>query len=153
LITCDNREEAIDNAKLMLERFNQAPTREQKLKIKRALVYAANKISKQGNKSVVEPYRAVVAQMVLPPKEKPMPFRKKTIRKTEVLGLRVKKETEEIQMSHVPSEVTKEKGESLIVDAKYGPFGMGSSLAAEEKTTLKFPKEKKRPSLIKGPYV
>jgi len=121
------------------------------------LVYAANKISKQGNKNVVKIYRAVVAQMVLPSKEKPMPFKdkEKTTRKTKVLGIEVinKKETKEIQMSHVPSEITNEKGKSLDVDAKYGPFGIGSSLASKGKTTYKFPKEKKRPNRIKRPYV
>lgn len=137
-----NLEEATDNAKVMLESFNQAQTREGKRKIKQKMVSEANKNLRR-NRKIAEIYKEGYAQMVLPSKEKPMPFREKINRKTEILGLEIKKETKETQMSHVPSEIKDEKGKSVGVDAKYGLVGIGGSLAESEKITFKVPKERK----------
>ncbi len=88
-----------------------------------------------------------IAHLVVPKK-----FRKTTVRKTEYVGIPVKKETEEIKISHVPSEITEEKGKSLNVDTKHGLFGIGSSVTTKEKTTSKFPKEKKKTNRKKKPF-
>jgi hypothetical protein len=139
-----NLAEATENARTMLEKFNRAPNRERKRRLKQALVQKANKLSTQQRyKDVVKTYRAFLDKMVLPPKAKPVSFRKQTIRKTEVLGLEVKKETEETQMTRVPSEITDESEKSLSVDAKSGLVGMGISSDQSKKTTFKIPKEKR----------
>jgi len=95
---------------------------------------------------------SVPKRVSAPTTKKPKSFKKKTTKTTEVLGVPVKKETEETHISHVPSEITEEKEKSLNVDTKQGISEIDGSSVTNEKTTSKYPEEEKKTNHRKKPF-